>query len=537
MAYRHAFASTLLAAGVVMASGCADPAIDGPSPSPDAGTEDAGGDDIESDDVETDTGGSGESTDTEAAPAPNLESVGTDGIVLQGTVLAPDDVIDDGEVVIEDEMIVCVDADCSGVVDDGDYTVVETGGVISPGLIDAHNHLPYNFLPPWFPNPETTFNNRYEWADEAAYRDHIAPYADNRMSGTHYCPAAKWGELRSLLHATTTIQGQSFQQRCVDWGVRNADHYHGLQHNHMRTTIDSPRNFTDDDAQSYIDSFESDNNPTTRLAVHMAEGHEGGGVEDEFDSFAGRDDRDNRHDGISLLEYGTGMLIHSVTLTIPQIEEVYLTESQVVWSPSSNFHLYGEDVTAPIEDFLEWDITTGIGPDWTISGAFDMLEEMRVGKEYGERQGIDALTPRQIWVMATSDGAEAVGLHDFVGRLEPGYHADIAVFGRQGDDPHRAVLDSHAEDIELVMIDGEIYFGDTELEPAARNEHCDSFDACGVDKFVCAKDEPGADNRRNERVEDIRQQLVDILEGRDDAPEDEQYDRGDDLLPLVICSG
>ncbi len=485
-------------------------------------------------DVDADVGPTDEES-SEPTDEADLAETGTEGFLLRGVVLAPDEVLDPGEVVVEGDRISCVDADCSSLAEGKQLTVIETDGIISPGLIDAHNHLPYNFLPPWYPNPQTFFNNRYEWANEAAYRDHIAPYADNRSTGTHYCPAAKWGELRSLIHATTTIQGQSFQQLCVNWGVRNADHYHGLQHNHMRTTIDSPRNITDSDAESFINSFEAENNPTTRLAVHMAEGHSGNGIEDEFDSFAGRDERDNRHAGVSLLDHGTAMLIHSVGLTIPQLEEVYLTDSRIVWSPSSNFHLYGEGITAPIEEILEWEITTALGPDWTISGAFDMLEEMRVARDYGEAQQIEPLTAKRIWEMATIDGAEAVGLQEFIGRLEPGYHADIAIFGRSGGDPYQAVLDSDPEDLELVLIDGQAYFGDANLEGAARNEYCDEFLACGKAKFLCAKDSPDAENRRDERLGDIEAQLLDILEGRDDAPPEEQYDRADDLLDLVIC--
>ena len=501
--YQYSFA--LLILGLLIATGCStDPYIAPADADLEGDTDvehppDVGADaDVEADaDADADDGPVLEEQ-SEPVGAPTLAEVGGDGFLLRGTVLAPDVVIDPGEVVVDGQMITCVDTDCSAATSGGTFTVIETDGVISPGLIDAHNHLPYNFLPPWFPNPMTVFNNRYEWADEAAYRQHIAPYADNRAHGSHYCPGAKWGELRSLVHGTTTVQGQSFQQRCVDWGVRNADHYHGLQHNHMRTTIASPRDFTDEQAENYIASFEAENNPTTRLAVHMAEGHSGRGIEDEFDSFAGRDERDNRHAGVSLLDYGTGMLIHSIALTIPQVEEVYLTDSFIVWSPSSNFHLYGQGVTAPIEEILEWGITTGLGPDWTISGAFDMLEEMKVALEYGKQQQIELLTAERIWKMATGDGAEAVGLHEFIGRLEPGLHADITVFGRNGGNPHRAVVESRAEDVELVLIDGEAYFGDAALQDAARNDYCDSLDACGTPKFVCATDGPDADDRRDE---------------------------------------
>ena len=275
----------------------------------------------------------------------------------------------------------------------------------------------------------------------------------------------------------------------------------------------------------FLTRLKSTNSITARTAALLT---------DDADSVTA-DERDNRHAGVSLLEHGTALLIHAVALTIPQLEEVYLTNSRIVWSPSSNFHLYGEGITAPIEEILEWNITTALGPDWTISGAFDMLEEMRVARDYGEEQEIEALTSRRIWEMATLDGAEAVGLEEFIGRLEPGYYADIAIFGRNGGDPYRAVLDSDPEDLELVLIDGEAYFGDAVLQDAARNDYCDDLMACGKAKFLCAKDGPNADDRGDETLGDIEGQLLDILEGRDDAPPEEQYDRAEDLLDLVIC--
>ena len=35
-------------------------------------------------------------------------------------------------------------------------------GIISPGMIDLHNHVAYNFLPLW--NSGKRFQNRYQWA-------------------------------------------------------------------------------------------------------------------------------------------------------------------------------------------------------------------------------------------------------------------------------------------------------------------------------------------------------------------------------------
>ncbi len=498
------------------------------------------GDDAQADAEGSDGDGAGDADgdanggSTSSPPAEVLRE-GETGLVLRGVVLAPDRVINPGEVYIGiDGRIACVAETCTGTTGADTATAIDTHGIISPGLIDAHNHIAYNFLPEWVPDPPRLFENRYQWADDPSYEEHIRPYAAHRSAGTHFCPAAKWGELRSLIHGTTTVQGQSFAQSCVNWLVRNADHFHGLGHDHMRTTIASVRDITDADAANYLASFDNATAPTTRLAVHMAEGYARDYVTEEFDSFAGRDPRPNRHAGLSLLYRGTPLLIHSIPLTADQIAEAVGTGSKIAWSPSSNMVLYGR--TAPIAEFLDAGLVVALGPDWTPSGEDEMLSEMRFAQAYGAYNGIAALTPERIWRMATIDGAIAVGLESRIGHLEPGMVGDVTVFGRTGPDPYAAVLDSRAADVRLVLVGGRGLFGDAGLEDAtAVNAYCDPLDACGAAKYVCVQESPGAPNRMNETLGDIRTQLFNILEGIGYPPE-EQYHRGDELLELVDCT-
>ena len=458
---------------------------------------------------------------------------GSRGFLLHGVVLTPNEVLDDSQVLVIGRDIVCIDKDCTGDPDAGNATWIATGGIISPGLIDAHNHLAYNFLPEWVPPNGQLYQNRYQWADDPSYEAHVAPYANNRVTGTHVCPASKWGELRSLMHGTTTMQGQSPNQACVQGGIRNADHEHRLMHDHMRTMIGSPRDVDDEQAQSFIDSIDEQFEPTTRIAVHMQEGLAEDNVLLEFESWAGRDMRDNRHMGTSLLYKESSVLIHSMSLTPEQLDEVAQTNSKIVWSPSSNMVLYNQ--TAPIESILERNILVGIGPDWTISGEDEMLSELRFARDLAVQRGIAALTPQKLWQMATVDGAEVVGLGGLVGQIAIGYRADLVVFDRVEADPHLAVIRNRAEDIGLVMIDGQPYYGAGPLgEPIGRNAGCEQIDVCGVEKFICARDADIAEG--SETVGEIRQRLIDILEGNGFPPE-EQYGRGDELLELVDCSG
>lgn len=484
-------------------------------------------------------GGSASPLGTVATAPAELVKQGSGGLLLRGVVLAPEGVLDPGEVLVFGDSIACVAKDCSGVPGAAAATVVQTHGTISPGLVDSHNHMSYNFLGEWVPKPKKFFNNRYEWANDPDYEAHIEPYAKHRSKSSHFCPGSKWAELRSLIHGTTTIQGQpSAASSCIDGWVRNANRYHGLGYDHVRGTISSPREITDAQAASLVASFEDPLEPVTRYNVHMCEGVTGDHIDKEFDSFAGRDPRPNRHNGTSLLAWSTAVLIHAVALTDAQLDEAAAENAMIVWSPSSNFALYGPeaDKTAPIAKILARKIVTGIGPDWTVSGADEMLSELRVCLDYAEREQVAALTPKKLWQMATVDGAVVVGLNGHIGELSVGARADIAVFGRAAADPYLTVLDSRARDVRLVLIDGKVYYGDASLASLGRNSECEAIDACGAPKFICVSDGPGAKGRDHETLADIELQLYNILEGTGEEPYVEQYGRGAELQGLIDCS-
>src|SRR6267154_405224 len=51
--------------------------------------------------------------------------------------------------------------------------VVETNGILFPGLIELHNHLSYNALPLWSPVPKK-FEHRDQWSVYKDYRPMIS---------------------------------------------------------------------------------------------------------------------------------------------------------------------------------------------------------------------------------------------------------------------------------------------------------------------------------------------------------------------------
>jgi cytosine/adenosine deaminase-related metal-dependent hydrolase len=490
-----------------------------------------------------------------AAPPSTIERMGTTSLLLRGTVLTPTGPLTPGEVLVVGNTIQCVAASCASHPMATDATVVATNGVISPGLIDGHNHATYDFLPEWVAGE--LFDSRYDWRSDAAYSAHIAPESDGGNRGEMVCPTTKWAELRSIVHGTTTIQGQSPRQGCVDRLARNADHYHGLPsrtNTSFGTSIAGPCEGTvgsmtatamnDTRRRARIADWVAGD--VTRLAVHMGEGVRGMGatrtnVLREFDCYRGRATGGTGGDHTvdllldgSGMPYGTAYFIHGTSLTTTQLDEATDAGAYFIWSPSSNIILYGG--TVDIGHLVEAGAVVGIGPDWTVSGEDDVLSEMRFGHEYARAEGLTNVTPERLWLMATRDGARAVDLDADIGTIEVGKRADLVVFGRVSGDPYRAVLDSRSADIRLVLIDGAAYYGDVALEAAtAVNGMCEDFSACGTAKVLCVANTPGSTSRADETYESIRTQLYNILQTGYAGMPDTAYGRGAELQELVTC--
>src|SRR5215510_15120987 len=81
---------------------------------------------------------------------------------LRGTVVTPETVIANGIVVVDGNTIV----DVTTARPDG-MTIIDTGGVIFPGLIDLHNHVTWNAFPRWRPKKAVTA--RYDWLADPDY--------------------------------------------------------------------------------------------------------------------------------------------------------------------------------------------------------------------------------------------------------------------------------------------------------------------------------------------------------------------------------
>jgi 5-methylthioadenosine/S-adenosylhomocysteine deaminase len=153
-------------------------------------------------------------------------------------------------------------------------------------------------------------------------------------------------------------------------------------------------------------------------------------------------------------------------------EQAMLAERQVrvLHCPGSNLKL-GSGV-APVAEMRARGISVSIGADGAAcNNTLDMFQEMRLAATLqAMRRGPGALPARDVVVMATREGARAIGLDREIGSIEVGKKADLILVGHDGvhqtpaPDPYaRLVYASRPSDVRLTVIDGEILARDGAL--------------------------------------------------------------------------
>ncbi len=380
-----------------------------------------------------------------AAPNGRLgasRAAATGAFALHGCVIGPDRVWDPGFVVIEGERI----AEVRGSRPSG-VGVVDTGGVILPGMIDLHGHPEFNVFSAW--EPPRRYINRWAWRDSAEYKIVVRKPWD-RLTGP---PASllrdltRYAEVRALVGGVTAIQGASalYPDR-AEALVRNVDlPIYGQHRAGSIIDFDGVKLAKRQQLLSRMDAGE-----LNALYVHVAEGLlSNPRAWREFDDVA----------AAGFLRRET-VVIHGTALDEERLGQLRDARGKLVWSPQSNLRLYGE--TTQAARAIELGIPVGLGADWLPSGSPSLLAELKVAREVLVQQGVQ-LTERQLSRklvrMVTQDAAAIAGLSEWLGELAPGRPADITVLERLHEDPYRSVVEADPAEVELVTIGGFLAYG------------------------------------------------------------------------------
>jgi len=394
-----------------------------------------------------------EESDLTSGYKPGCTALKVGTYALGGTIITPKGP-EQGYVVVVDEKITAVVQNRAQV--PAGTRIVDTGGVISPGFMDLHNHVAYNFLPLW--NSGQRFKNRYQWSGIQGYDTVKKPYNAVKAAG-HACAGLKYGEFRSIVGGTTTIQG-SVDLSCTRSWTRNVEFVNFCE-DHIRQDVLPINGISQSDAATLNAQFTS--GQTKAFFVHLAEGTDDKS-RNEFEQLR----------GLGLLKPQV-VGIHSTALNEAQLTEMGQIGMKIVWSPLSNMILYGKTTNIPVA--MKAGVKVALAPDWSPSGSSNVLGELKVAnrEQFGH-----FLTDQQLVEMVTSVPSEIAGMDDKLGSIEVGKFADLVVIRGNVEAPYRAIIDAKPADVLLTTVSGEAFYGRQDiLTGIGSSRTFMTVDACG----------------------------------------------------------
>ncbi len=169
---------------------------------------------------------------------------------------------------------------------------------------------------------------------------------------------------------------------------------------------------------------------------------------------------------------------HCVWLTGREMEILAERGVSVSHCPESNLKLASG--IAPVTEMLRAGVRVTFGTDGAASNNdLDVMSEMATAAKLHKAVSEDptALTARTAMLMATRWGAEALGLGERVGSLQPGRLADVVVVDLHS--PHltpiydiysHMVYSAKASDVETVMVNGRVVINDGRLTTLEEDE-------------------------------------------------------------------
>ncbi len=432
-----------------------------------------------------------------------ISKEGTAGVLIGGRLLLPDGPID-GEVFIDATgNIQCAAKSCAATpsfADDAKYqaaykaatAIVCKDAVISPGLINPHDHISFANTPP-LPHGTERYEHRHDW------RKGIRGHKKLSTWGTGGAVATELAELRFVLSGATTTAGTGG----TDGLLRNVDTSIAQLEGVKIKSVDSetfplgdstpPASFSAPFPPPSCDGYSPSRRKASSIAAfdgflpHISEGVD----EEAHMEFLCQSNLADDPEHFLLAKQTA--IVHGVGLNAADIAKYHGTQTALIWSPRSNIDLYGN--TAPVVEYDNLGVQIALGTDWLPSGSMNMSRELRCADDYNTKYLGKHFSEKQLWQMVTQNAAFSIGAQNALGALKPGYAGDIAIFSAGGKADYRAVIDAGVEDVILTMRGGKALYGDANLLGAKglKTETCEDLDVCGVKKKACVKQDLGKD--------------------------------------------
>ncbi len=413
-----------------------------------------------------------------------------DLVIYGDTIVTMDadmDVIENGAVAIDDGIIVAVGT--AAEIDsrfDGDEVLEGNGRIVMPGLVNGHSHAAMTLLRgvaddlalmDWLQN--YIFPAEVEFVDAEFVRigTELACWEMLRGGTTtfvdmYYYPDAIAEVVESCgmraLISTTVIDQRSPDAESADDGIAKGrgfiERWQGR--NSRISPIYGPHANYTLDAEQLKATRAAALDLDVPISIHLSES--------PFEIQYSKDNYGTT--SILMMEEigffdGPTIAAHVVWPTDAEIPILAERKVGVIHNPTSNMKIASG--VAPIAKMLASGVRVGLGTDGAASNNdLDMWEEMRLAAflQKVDRMDPTALPAETVLRMATSGGAEAIGLGATIGSIEPGKRADLIQVAF--DDVHHVptysvvshlVYVSDEQDVTSVVVDGKVLVREREF--------------------------------------------------------------------------
>lgn len=375
-----------------------------------------------------------------------MTSTPVDLLVSNGTVLTMDDsetVIEDGAVAVSGSMI--SDVGPASAFDElkTSQHIDASGGIIMPGLVNTHTHLPMSLFRGLADDlPLTVWLNDYMFMAEQKYLNPESIRIGTRLSCAEML----------LSGITTCCDGYFFENEIAE----------AVQQTGMRAVlghgvIDFPAPGAPDPVQNlknaadFMETWQGRSslitpsvfchspytcaNETLKTAKTAAVDRDLLFQIHAAETQTEREQSLSQHglspighlDQIGILDTRT-LLVHAVWIDASDIEVIARRGASVSHNPESNMKLASG--IAPVPDLLASGVTVGLGTDGCASNnSLDLFSEMDTAAKLHKAHKLDptVMAAKNLLKMATISGAGAIGLDDHIGSIVPGKQADLIV--------------------------------------------------------------------------------------------------------------
>jgi len=358
--------------------------------------------------------------------------------------------------------------------------------VVMPGLINGHSHAAMTLLRgvaddldlmDWLQN--YIFPAEVEFVDDEFVRigTELACWEMIRGGTTtfvdmYYYPdmiaqVVEQCGLRAYISATVIDQRSPDAESAADSLVKGQAFIDNWKDRNSRITpIWGPHANYTLNAEQLADTRAAANVTGTPISIHMSESP----FELQYSKSTYGMTSIEMFESIGFLD-GPTIGAHVVWPTEAEIRILADRKVGVIHNPTSNMKIASG--ISPVTDMLNAGVLVGLGTDGAASNNdLDMWEEMRLASFLQKVATMDpkVLSASTVLRMATSGGAEAIGLRSSVGALEVGMRADIIQV--EFDDVHfvptydvisHLVYVTDEQDVASVTVDGRLLMHDGEF--------------------------------------------------------------------------